>query len=106
MGWMKEKYTKKYFLDGKGDGNKLGYGVHGIEYWLEGKIAPRCKIVLDKIKIKGTVSTKSILYKLILDGSNVDGLIEGAKDKVKESTIRVWVSRWKKGNAIPAGFVS
>ncbi len=50
-----------------------------------------------------TVSTKGMLYQSFLNGSGVVELLEVAEGKVKESTIRVWVSRWKKGNAIPAG---
>ena len=38
MGFLKEKYTREYFLSQDKDGNKLNYGALGGKEFLEGEI--------------------------------------------------------------------
>ena len=52
MGWLKEKYTKEYYICEDEQGRKLLYGVYGSEYWKKGEVYPEAKILLDSIDLK------------------------------------------------------
>ncbi|WP_295437985.1 bifunctional 2-polyprenyl-6-hydroxyphenol methylase/3-demethylubiquinol 3-O-methyltransferase UbiG [uncultured Thiodictyon sp.] len=51
MGWLKEKYTKQYFLQRDDEGRKLPYGVFGVEYWERGELYPEARMLLDTLDL-------------------------------------------------------
>lgn len=58
MGFLKEKYTKEYFLKRDDNGNKLHYGATGAEEYLLGNI---CKDITDSLELIEDYSDKNIL---------------------------------------------
>jgi 2-polyprenyl-3-methyl-5-hydroxy-6-metoxy-1,4-benzoquinol methylase len=52
MGYMKEKYTKQYFLNQDDNGNKTKYGVSGIEEFYKGDIRKADKDILKRLDLK------------------------------------------------------
>jgi 2-polyprenyl-3-methyl-5-hydroxy-6-metoxy-1,4-benzoquinol methylase len=52
MGYMKEKYTKQYFLNQDDNGNKTKYGVSGIEEFYKGDIRKADKDILQQLDLK------------------------------------------------------
>lgn len=38
MGYLREKYTREYFLGRDESGNRLAYGVAGYEEWVQGRV--------------------------------------------------------------------
>lgn len=53
MGWLKEKYTKAYFVRRDANGELLPYGVDGIEWWEKGEIYPPARTLLDGLNLAG-----------------------------------------------------
>jgi len=52
MGYMKEKYTKQYFLNQDVNGNRTKYGVAGIEEFHKGDIRKADKDILQHLDLK------------------------------------------------------
>jgi len=55
MGWLKEKYTKDYFLRRDKNGNKLEYGADGVEEWERGGIWSVEKKILDLLNFNNAI---------------------------------------------------
>lgn len=55
MGWLKEKYTRSYFLQRNEKGEKLPYGVYGVEYWEKGEMYDVGKKILDLFDFNNAV---------------------------------------------------
>lgn len=55
MGWLKEKYTKDYFLKRDKNGNKLKYGADGVEEWEKGGIWLVEKKILDLLNFNNAI---------------------------------------------------
>lgn len=53
MGYLKEKYTKGYFLNKDEQGNTLSVGVAGLEEFNRGDIRPTDKMVLERVDFSG-----------------------------------------------------
>lgn len=55
MGWLREKYTREYFLGRDVRGHRLPYGVYGVEYWEKGEMYPRGKRLLDSLNLSDAI---------------------------------------------------
>lgn len=55
MGWLKEKYTRDYFLKRDKNGNELEYGADGVEEWRKGGIWSVEKEILDLLNFENAI---------------------------------------------------
>jgi len=55
MGWVREKYTREYFLKRDASGRALPYGASGVEAWEQGDIYGPAKALLDQVELKGAM---------------------------------------------------
>lgn len=96
MGWLREKYTKEYFLQRSSDGQRLPYGVHGIEYWQQGSIYPAAKRLLDTLELSdatvldiGFGRGEAIRYAIMQGASLVIGVdFADAAIEIAQETLR------------------
>ncbi|MBM3889305.1 MAG: methyltransferase domain-containing protein [Verrucomicrobia bacterium] len=55
MGWLREKYTRAYFLHEDEKGNRVPFGADGVKDWAEGRIYRRAQRLLDRLDFDGAV---------------------------------------------------
>ena len=55
MGWLRQKYTREYFLQRDAAGNRLSYGVHGVEWWEKGVIYPEAEDILSSLDLRAAM---------------------------------------------------
>jgi SAM-dependent methyltransferase len=53
MGWLREKYTRTYFLHEDEQGNRVPFGADGVEDWAAGRIYRRAQRLLDVLDFEG-----------------------------------------------------